>query len=123
MSTTDRQRGALLGLAIADALGAAVEFKLPGTFEPVTGYRAGGPHGLDPGQWTDDTSMALALADSIAEVGWDINDQAERYLRWWPMAASGGRSRPDLRRSCCQKPIALARWLSPCYEEVRCSEH
>jgi ADP-ribosylglycohydrolase len=75
----DKQRGCLLGLA----LGAAVEFKRPGTFEPVTGYRAGGPHGLEPGEWTDDTSMALALADSIAASGWDINDQARRYVAWW----------------------------------------
>jgi len=79
----DRQRGTLLGLAIGDALGAAVEFQFPGTFEPVIGYRAGGPHGLNPGEWTDDTSMAFALADSIAETGWDINDQARRYLAWW----------------------------------------
>jgi len=79
----DSQRGTLLGLAIGDALGAAVEFQFPGTFEPVIGYQAGGPHGLDPGEFTDDTSMALALADSIAEVGWDINDQARRYVDWW----------------------------------------
>ncbi len=72
----------LIGLAIGDALGAAVEFKAPGTFPPVECYRAGGPHGLNPGEWTDDTSMALALADSIATVGWDLNDQAERYLSW-----------------------------------------
>src|SRR5947208_14975412 len=83
MNRTDRCRGALIGLAIGDALGAAVEFQAPGTFPPVTGYRAGGPHGLGPGEWTDDTSMALALADSIAEAGWDIHDQAERYLAWF----------------------------------------
>ena len=87
MPLRDRQRGTLLGLAIGDALGAAVEFQLPGTFEPVTDYRAGGSHGLAPGEWTDDTSMALALADSIAEVGWDVNDQAERYLNWWRTGA------------------------------------
>lgn len=81
-SLVDRQRGALLGLAVGDALGAAVEFQPPGSFEPVTGYRSGGPHGLAPGEWTDDTSMALALADSMAEVGWDLNDQATRYLQW-----------------------------------------
>jgi ADP-ribosyl-[dinitrogen reductase] hydrolase len=79
----DRQRGTLIGLAVGDALGAAVEFMSPGTFKPVTGYRGGGPHGLGPGEWTDDTSMALALADSIAKVGWDLNDQADRYIRWW----------------------------------------
>jgi len=79
----DRKRGMFLGLAIGDALGAAVEFKRPGTFQPVTGYRAGGPHRLAAGEWTDDTSMALALADSIVQKGWDLNDQAERYLKWW----------------------------------------
>jgi ADP-ribosyl-[dinitrogen reductase] hydrolase len=76
---TDRHRGTLIGLAI----GGAVEFKSPGSFKPVTGYRSGGPHGLNAGEWTDDTSMALALADSIAEVGWDLNDQAQRYVQWW----------------------------------------
>jgi ADP-ribosylglycohydrolase len=81
--TTDRRQGAIIGLAVGDALGAAVEFESPGTFPEVTGYRAGGPHRLEPGQWTDDTSMALALADSIAEAGWDVADQARRYLAWW----------------------------------------
>ena len=79
----NRHRGTLIGLAIGDALGAAVEFKSPGSFAPVTGYRSGGPHGLDAGEWTDDTSMALALADSIATSGWDLNDQADRYVQWW----------------------------------------
>lgn len=79
----DRCRGTLIGLAVGDALGAAVEFRSPGSFAPVTGYRDGGPHGLDAGEWTDDTSMALALADSIATTGWDLNDQADRYVEWW----------------------------------------
>jgi hypothetical protein len=57
--------------------------RVPGTFEPVTGYRAGGPHGLEAGEWNDDTSMALAPAASMAEVGWDLNDQSRRYVRWW----------------------------------------
>jgi ADP-ribosyl-[dinitrogen reductase] hydrolase len=77
------RRGALIGLAVGDALGAAVEFSSPGSFKPVTGYRAGGPYGLAPGEWTDDTSMALALADSIACAGWDLNDQVKRYIAWW----------------------------------------
>ena len=78
----DRRRGTLIGLAVGDALGAAVEFKSPGSFAPVTGYRNGGPHRLEAGEWTDDTSMALALADSIATAGWNLNDQAERYVQW-----------------------------------------
>src|SRR5438067_2007478 len=80
---TNHLRGALIGLAVGDALGAAVEFSSPGSFAPVTGYRSGGPHSLQAGEWTDDTSMALALADSMASAGWDLNDQANRYVEWW----------------------------------------
>jgi ADP-ribosyl-[dinitrogen reductase] hydrolase len=79
----DRQRGTLLGLAVGDALGAAVEFESPGTFPKVTGCRGGGPHGLAPGEFTDDSSMALALVDSVASVAWNFNDQACRYVSWW----------------------------------------
>ena len=77
MDFRNRQRGEMLGLAIGDAPGAAVEFKPPGSFSEVTGYRDGGPHRLAAGEWTDDTSMALALADSIGNVGWEIDDQAK----------------------------------------------
>lgn len=83
MNEADRQRGCFYGLAIGDALGAAVEFQRPGSFPPVTDYRDGGPHGLAAGEWTDDTSMGLALADSIIEAGWDLDDQMRRYVRWW----------------------------------------
>lgn len=57
----DRRRGALMGWAIGDALGAAVEFKRPDSFAPITSNRGGGPHGLSAGERTDDTSMAWAL--------------------------------------------------------------
>jgi len=50
MDVHDRKRGTLIGLAVDEALGAAVEFKSPGSFFKVTGYRGGGPHGLEPGQ-------------------------------------------------------------------------
>ncbi|HUF27474.1 MAG TPA: ADP-ribosylglycohydrolase family protein [Gemmatimonadaceae bacterium] len=77
-------RGALVGLAVGDALGAAVEFRAPGSFEPVTGMAGGGPFGLKPGQWTDDTAMALCLAESLLECdGMDLADQARHYVRWW----------------------------------------
>lgn len=80
----ERFDGALLGLAIGDALGTTVEFKERGTFEPLTGIVGGGPFHLEPGQWTDDTSMSLCLADSLLESGgMDLRDQAERYVRWW----------------------------------------
>jgi ADP-ribosylglycohydrolase len=83
VSARDRARGALLGLAAGDALGTTVEFSARDTFEPVTGMTGGGPFDLAPGQWTDDTSMALCLAESILESGWDPVDQLTRYVRWW----------------------------------------
>jgi ADP-ribosylglycohydrolase len=84
MTVPDRYRGALLGLAAGDALGVALEFSAPGTFEPVTEMLGGGPFRLEPGQWTDDTSMALCLAESLIECrGFDPVDQLTRYDRWY----------------------------------------
>lgn len=82
--TLSRFRGALLGLAAGDALGTTLEFKPPGTFSPIDGMAGGGPFELEPGEWTDDTSMALCLAESLIERrGFDPRDQLLRYLRWW----------------------------------------
>jgi ADP-ribosyl-[dinitrogen reductase] hydrolase len=78
----DRRKGCMYGLAIGDALGAAVEFRPPGTFALVEKYRGFGPFDLEPGQWTDDTSLALALADSIKN-GWDLKDQLTKYANWY----------------------------------------
>lgn len=80
----DRFYGALLGLACGDALGTTVEFSPRGSFAKVTGMTGGGPFHLKPGQWTDDTSMALCLAESFAEKrAFDPVDQMTRYLNWW----------------------------------------
>lgn len=80
----NRYQGCLIGLAVGDALGTTVEFKAPGTFSPMTTIVGGGPFGLDKGQWTDDTSMALCLADSLIKCGgFNALDQMERYTRWW----------------------------------------
>jgi ADP-ribosyl-[dinitrogen reductase] hydrolase len=79
-----RYRGALLGLAAGDALGTTLEFALPGTFAPIETMTGGGPFELDPGAWTDDTSMALCLAESLVEKrSFDPDDQMKRYLRWY----------------------------------------
>ena len=84
MTRRDRYRGALLGLAAGDALGTTLEFKQPGTFAPIDDMVGGGPFGLDPGEWTDDTSMALCLAESLVECRrFDPVDQLQRYVRWW----------------------------------------
>ena len=79
-----RARGALVGLAVGDAVGTTNEFKWAGTFEPITDMVGGGVFGLEPGQWTDDTSMALCLADSLLAQGrYDSFDVMERYDRWY----------------------------------------
>ena len=81
---TDRSRGTLLGLALGDALGTTLEFRPPGTFSPITDLVGGGPFHLPAGAWTDDTSMALCLAESLIERGgFDAVDQLVRYVRWW----------------------------------------
>lgn len=78
-----RARGALVGLAVGDALGTTNEFQPAGSFEPITDMVGGGVFDLEPGQWTDDTSMALCLADSLLAQGrYDSFDVMERYDRW-----------------------------------------
>ena len=87
LSTTsrkDRFQGALLGLAAGDAVGTTVEFKARGSFPPVTDMTGGGPFDLKPGQWTDDTSMALCLGQSLLDrCAFDPVDQLKKYVRWW----------------------------------------
>ena len=84
METVDRFKGCLLGLAVGDALGTTLEFKKPGTFHPINDIVGGGPFNLQAGQWTDDTSLALCLAESLIErKTFDPLDQLERYVRWY----------------------------------------
>jgi len=84
LTLSERYRGSLLGLACGDAVGTSVEFMPRGTFEPVTDMLGGGPFQLKAGQWTDDTSMALCLAESLlCKQGFDPADQMTRYLNWW----------------------------------------
>jgi len=83
----DRKKGCFYGLAIGDALGTPIEKKKAGTFPIVTGYRNGKPRnwgqpGSKAGEWTDDTSMALALADSLSN-GHSRKDQLDKYVDWY----------------------------------------
>ena len=79
-----RYHGTLLGLACGDAVGTTVEFSPRGSFAPVTDMTGGGPFALRAGQWTDDTSMALCLGESLLACdGFDARDQMGRYLNWW----------------------------------------
>jgi ADP-ribosylglycohydrolase len=84
METTERYRGSLLGLAVGDAVGTTLEFKPPGSFTPIEDMVGGGPFHLQPGQWTDDTSMALCLAESLIEQqGFNPVHQLQKYLQWY----------------------------------------
>lgn len=73
----------MLGLATGDAVGTTLEFKPRGSFQPITDMVGGGPFDLKPGQWTDDTSMALCLGTSLIHCnGFDARDQMNRYCDW-----------------------------------------
>ena len=79
----ERFQGALLGLAVGDALAAHTQFRKPGSFAAVGDILGGGPFDLPRGAWTDDTAMALLLAESLLErEGFDAQDQVNRYVRW-----------------------------------------
>jgi ADP-ribosyl-[dinitrogen reductase] hydrolase len=83
-SLRDRYAGCLLGLACGDAVGTSVEFKPRDSFAPLTDMIGGGPFALPAGCWTDDTSMALCLAESLLyRNGFDARDQMARYANWW----------------------------------------
>lgn len=80
----DRSQGCFLGLALGDALGTTLEFCAKDTYEHLQDMVGGGPFRLSAGQWTDDTSMALCLSDSLLACGkHDASDQMDRYLRWF----------------------------------------
>lgn len=83
MDRGNRYRGCLLGLATGDALGAPVEGFPRGSFRPLTDMEGAGPGSLPRGTWTDDTSLALCLGESLVDKGgFDPSDQMSRYLRW-----------------------------------------
>ncbi len=79
----ERFQGAMQGLALGDALAAATQFRRAGSFAAVGDLLGGGPFDLPRGAWSDDTAMALCLAESLIERGvFDASDQLSRYTRW-----------------------------------------
>lgn len=84
----DRARGALLGLAVGDALGSTLEFRARDMELHHTEMTGGGPFRLRSGEWTDDTAMALALADSLIQrQGLEPHDLMTRFVAWWRQGA------------------------------------
>jgi ADP-ribosylglycohydrolase len=85
MDRDQRAVGAVVGSAVGDALGAPFEFGPAGEFTgrfPSGGEMCGG-RGWDPGEATDDTQMALHVAQSLLEHnGLDLPDIFARFQRW-----------------------------------------
>ena len=86
MLTLDKAKGMLVGLAVGDALGAPLEF-LPSR-EPdeyVTKYTSGGYHNMKKGEWTDDTAMALGMAQSFIDNEGEFrpSDIMNNWSRWY----------------------------------------
>lgn len=83
LTLADRCRGMLLGLAAGDACGQPAAQRKPGTFTPLGDLLGGGPFNLPRGAWSDETAMALCLAESLVEDGAvDLAGQARRYHLW-----------------------------------------
>jgi ADP-ribosylglycohydrolase len=115
-STAARVHGLLLGLATGDALGMPVEGRRPGEFAPVVGLAAGGPHALPAGAWTDDTSMALLLAESLTECGAnDARDQVQRYARWQREGHLSSAGRAVGLGATATRALAQAQWTGNPY--------
>ena len=84
MDLESRYKGCLLGLACGDAVGTTLEFSARGSFKPIDDMVGGGPFNLKPGDWTDDTAMAICLAQSLLHRdSFDAKDQMTRYTNWW----------------------------------------
>jgi ADP-ribosyl-[dinitrogen reductase] hydrolase len=84
----DRAIGALVGLAVGDAIGTTLEFTSRDSGKRLADMEGGGPFRLEPGQWTDDTSMAIALADSLVSCrGLDEQDLMTKFVSWWKEGA------------------------------------
>jgi len=76
----DRIAGVLVGLAAGDALGAGYEFG-PAFDGPVE-MKGGGSFGWEPGEWTDDTQMAICIAEQAATGDLDLNAIGDRFIAW-----------------------------------------
>lgn len=103
--------GALIGLAIGDAVAAATQYRRPGSFTPVGDMLGGGPFDLPRGGWSDDTAMALCLADSLLERnGFDARDQMERYRRWQQQGYLSATGQCIGITASTTRAIAMAQW-------------
>ncbi|WP_067704858.1 ADP-ribosylglycohydrolase family protein [Nocardia jejuensis] len=113
----DRAEGVLLGTAAGDALGAGYEFTHPGP-DVVIDMIGGGTFDWAPGEWTDDTSMAIAVAKGAAEAGAlheeaGLNAVAAEFVSWWDSKP------PDVGFQTGQ----VLQWRSPTGREMQVRAH
>lgn len=107
----ERFVGALLGLAVGDAVAAATQFRRPGRFAPVGDLLGGGPFDLPRGAWSDDTAVALCLAESLLERnGFEAADQVERYTRWQQQGHLSATGQCIGITAGTARALALAQW-------------
>jgi ADP-ribosyl-[dinitrogen reductase] hydrolase len=107
----DRAEGVLLGTAAGDALGAPNEFQAPrGSDQEVA--VVGGTFGWKPGEWTDDTPMAIAIAEIAADTD-DLRDEEalhallQRWLGWLKEAKDVGIQTSTVLRSAGPRGIGI----------------
>ena len=91
----DKSIGMFIGLAIGDALGAPLEFKEASPPDSILKkYVTGGAHNVSIGEWTDDTSMALAIAKSLIEKEtFDADDIMQKFCNWYEKGEYSTRGR------------------------------
>jgi ADP-ribosyl-[dinitrogen reductase] hydrolase len=107
----ERFVGTLFGLAVGDAVSAATQFRRPGSFSPVGDMIGGGPFDLPRGAWSDDTAMALCLAESLLERdGFDSRDQVQRYSRWQQEGYLSSTGQCVGITASTARSLALAKW-------------
>jgi len=107
----DRFLGSMLGLATGDALAAATQYRKPGSFAPVGDLLGGGPFDLPRGAWSDDTAMALCLAESLVESnGFDPRDQVDRYTRWQSQGYLSATGQCVGITASTARALAMAQW-------------
>ena len=82
----DRAAGVMVGLACGDALGAAYEFGGPYSADMPVEMKGGGAFGWEPGEWTDDTAMAIPLLEIVESGerprGYNLRPAVQRWIEW-----------------------------------------
>jgi ADP-ribosyl-[dinitrogen reductase] hydrolase len=112
----ERFLGTLIGLAVGDAVAVATQYRRPGKFTPVGDMLGGGPFDLPRGGWSDDTAMALCLAESLLECdGFDARDQVARYRRWQQEGYLSSTGQCVGITAGTARSLAVAQWRGPAF--------